>query len=263
MTVQTPRISCNGRKVITEILWIVTIVQGLFTLWQFAQLYPKSLKRRLFWTDGFKQKYELKTPHFFELHENEYSNLRSPLWCYPSSVLQKLIKSLTHWYDNLFKECCTWLPLSWNGQQRKGWAGRGTFFTSHGSKPGSNSAGCAGSVNSSLLFASYVLQYLCSFFSWSPDWWNSEGRCGDPLGCVWRWVHIHTKHALLQSTEDWKDLVHGHANQHQLYPQLATRASKISGEEEKNISATLVSVFWNTPSRNYYIFFCRGNYIQL
>lgn len=96
------------------------------------------------------------------------------------------------------------------------------------------------------------------FFSWSPDWWNSEGRCGDPLGCVWRWVHIHTKHALLQSTEDWKDLVHGHANQHQLYPQLATRASKISGEQEKNISATLVSVFWNTPSRNYYIFFAVG-----
>lgn len=105
---------------------------------------------------------------------------------------------------------------------------------------------------------SYVLQYLCSFFSWPPDWWNSEGRCGDPLGCVWRWVHIHTKHALLQSTEDWKDLVHGHANQHQLYPQLATRASKISGEQEKNISATLVSVFWNTPSRNYYIFFAVG-----
>lgn len=182
MTVQTPRISCNGRKVITEILWIVTIVQELFTLWKFAQLYPKSLKRRLFWTDEFKQKYELKTPHFFELHENEYSNLRSPLWCYPFSVLQKLIKSLTHCYDNLFKECCTRLPLSWNGQQRKGWAGRGTFFTSHGSKPGSNSAGCAGSMNSSLLFAKLCI--AISLFLFFPDP-QTGGTLKADVGILW------------------------------------------------------------------------------
>lgn len=157
-------------------------MQELFTLWKFAQLYPKSLKRRLFWTDGFKQKYELKTPHFFELHENEYSNLRSPLWCYPFSVLQKLIKSLTYCYDNLFKECCTWLPLSWNSQQRKGWAGRGTFFTSHGSKPGSNSAGCAGSMNSSLLFAKLCI--AISLFLFFPDP-QTGGTLKADVGILW------------------------------------------------------------------------------
>lgn len=184
MTVQTPRISCNGRKVITEILWIVTIVQELFTLWQFAQLYPKSLKRRLFWTDGFKQKYELKTPHFFELHENEYSNLRSPLWCYPFSVLQKLIMSLTHWYDNLFKECCTWLP--WAGTVNKGKDEQGEGPSSH--PMAANQAATQLDVQAlwthHFSLQSYVLQYLCSFFFLIPrlvelwrQMWGSSGLC--------------------------------------------------------------------------------------
>lgn len=52
------------------------------------------------------------------------------------------------------------------------------------------------------------------------------------LCAVWEGECISTQnmHFSNQLKTVWKDSVHGHANQHQLYPQLATRASKISGE---------------------------------